>query len=285
MNTQIQKVTYYIETHLDDELELEQLAKVAGYSPYHFCRIFKIHIGESALSYARRLKLERAAREMVQKEKNLIDIALDAGYKTPTGFLKAFKSRFGMTSTNYRIEAHIVHNKYKEIKMNTPQIITREDTLVVFIRELGEYGKSSQIAWEKLTKKFSTLIEKFEQRAPKTPMNISPEIGEAFGICYDDPKVTDEKNIRYEAAKSWNKEDIKELENYDFETKTIAGGRYAKAFYKGESNGEDIWYALYAWIEENGYECRNEPAFEKYLNGSTQIDLEELEVEVHVPIQ
>ena len=63
MNPQIKKVTYYIENHLDDRFDVEMLAKLAGYSPYHFCRIFKLYIGESVMSYATRLKLERAAKK------------------------------------------------------------------------------------------------------------------------------------------------------------------------------------------------------------------------------
>ena len=55
--------------------------------------------------------------------------------------------------------------------------------------------------------------------------------------------------------------------------------------YKGVSNGEEAWYGLYAWVEENGYSFRDEPAFEKYLNGTTQKDLEKFEVEVYVPIE
>ena len=285
MNPQIKKVTYYIETHLEDELQLNFLAKVAGYSPYHFCRIFKIHIGESALSYATRLKLERAVKEISQNKKSVIEIALDAGYQTPTGFLKAFKSRFGTTPTNYRQDNFIKSNKYKDIDMNIPEIVTREEVTVIFTRELGDYKKSSHTAWDKLTQKLTDVRKKFEKRPPQTPMNIGPDKGEAFGLCHDDPNVTDQANIRYEAAIAWNKEDILELKKYDFEIKSIRGGKYAKVFYLGASNGEKSWYGLYAWVEKNGYICRDEPPFEKYLNCSIETDIEKFEVEVHIPIE
>jgi len=285
MNPQIQKVTYFIETHLDDAFELEQLARIAGYSPYHFCRIFRIHLGESALSYAGRLKLERAAREMMLAQKSMIEIAMDAGYQTPTGFLKAFKQRFGTTPSNYRQGSQTEFNQYKEIKMNQPQIVTREAVDVIFVRELGEYQKSTARAWSRLSEKLENLRETFKERPPKSPMKISPESGEAIGICHDDPKVTNEENIRYDAARAWDKDDIQELKNYGFETKTIAGGRYAKVFYLGISKGTEAWYGLYAWIEKNGYSFRDEPSFEKYLNGATQRDLEKFEVEVYVPIE
>ena len=284
MNAQIQKVVYYIETHLDEELDVMTLAKVAGYSHFHFCRIFKIHIGESAMSYVTRLKLKRASFDLMYAHKSMIEVALDAGYQTPTGFLKAFKTRFGMTPTAYKSSKVVLLNKYKELKMNQPKVIEREAINVVFTRVLGDYKKSSQIAWENLTQQMNSLEEKFAQQPPKTKMELGMGECEALGICHDDPKVTDEENIRYDAVLAWKKEDVAELANYGFETKTVAGGKYATVFYKGASQGEDAWYGLYAWVEENGYTFRDEPSFEKYLNGSSETDLEKIEIEVYVPI-
>jgi len=205
-------------------------------------------------------------------QKSMIEIAFNAGYKTPTGFLKAFKSRFGTTPSHYQHGSHIELNRYKKLTINTPVIVSRDLTEVIFARELGEYQKSSKSAWEKLGAqiKENRLIE------------LDPAEGEALGICYDDPNITNPSNIRYEAAHSWD--NMEELKNGGFETKNIAGGNYAKVGYLGISNGEDAWYGLYAWIENNGYHFRDEPPFEKYLNGAVESDLEKLEVEVYVPV-
>jgi len=278
MNPQIKKVIYYIETHLDDELDLENLCKIAGYSTFHFCRIFKVNIGESALSYASRLKLERAARETYKESKSMIEIALDAGYQTPSGFLKAFKLRFGTTPTNYRQGSYIQQNKYKEIQMNEPQIISREEIEVVFTRELGDYKKSTQIAWDRLKSQLANLNDEQDDSSPKS------SICEAFGICHDDPKVTYEANIRYEAALAFDKEKIKALKKSGFETKTLSGGNYVKVDFVGVSQSEETWYGLYAWIEKCGHTFRNEPPYEKYLNGNTETDMEKFHVEIYVPI-
>jgi len=60
MNEQILKALYYIEENLDSSLDLDDIAKVAGYSKYHFCRIFKLNVGESMMEYITRLRLEKA---------------------------------------------------------------------------------------------------------------------------------------------------------------------------------------------------------------------------------
>lgn len=284
MNPQIKKVTYYIENHLDDSFDVEKLARYAGYSPYHFCRIFKLYTGESVISYATRLKLERAAKDLMLQKKSMIEVALNAGYMTPTGFLKAFKTRFGTTPSTYkkRIDENFV--SYKEIRMNKPEIVQREETYVVFTREMGEYERSSKIAWERLSALMNNLGTVFSKTPPSIEMNLGEGNGEALGICHDDPQVTDESNIRYDAALAWGQAEVNELAKYDFETKTVAGGRYAMVEYKGDKNAEEAWYGLYAWVEENGYEFRDEPAFEKYIDAWHTNDTTNIQTEIYVPI-
>ena len=47
---------------------------------------------------------------------------------------------------------------------------------------------------------------------------------------------------------------------------------------------EESWYALYAWIEKNGYGFRDEPALEKYLNSLDEVDEDEILTEIYVPV-
>ena len=285
MNAQIQKVTYYIETHLDDELDVSTLAKEAGYSPYHFCRIFKLHIGESAMSYATRLKLERAASEVMYGKKSMIDIAFDAGYQTPTGFLKAFKLRFGTTPTAYQKDTQKFLKAYKELPMKEIKIVQRDEVDVVFVRETGGYEKSSDIAWKRLSAYLNELETIFAKNPPEVEINLSQENSEALGICHDDPSITDEANIRYDAAMAWPKAEIAFLAKHGFETKTVAGGKYAVTEYMGDySVAEEAWSSLYGWIDKNGYTFRDEPAFEKYLNAWNETDETKIHTEVYVPI-
>ena len=67
MNEQIQKVQYIIERNLDISLDLDDLARIAGYSKYHFSRCFKLNTGESITDYITRLRLEKAQLKIIQK--------------------------------------------------------------------------------------------------------------------------------------------------------------------------------------------------------------------------
>jgi len=61
----IQRVVGYLADHLDEELDLEAVARVAHFSPYHFHRIFRAAIGETVNDTVRRLRLRRAALDLL----------------------------------------------------------------------------------------------------------------------------------------------------------------------------------------------------------------------------
>ncbi len=90
----------YIDSHLESELSAMERARRYHYSYYHFCRIFQISNGMSVASYIREKRLELAA-EKVKKGTGIFEAALEVGFETPSGFVKAFKKKFGCTPTEY----------------------------------------------------------------------------------------------------------------------------------------------------------------------------------------
>ena len=100
----LQEMLCYIDTHIKEKLSVKKLAERAGFSPYHFCRVFQWNIGYSVMEYVRIRRLAFAASEL-KSGKRIIDIAVEYGYETHTGFLKAFKRCFGSTPEKYRFHA------------------------------------------------------------------------------------------------------------------------------------------------------------------------------------
>src|SRR5512147_3315368 len=98
----IEEVMRYIREHLNEPLNREVLADVAGFSVPHFHRVFTAHVGESAISYIRRLRLERAARKLRMGAVDITEVALAAGYDTHAAFGKAFKQQFGVSPSEFR---------------------------------------------------------------------------------------------------------------------------------------------------------------------------------------
>ncbi len=205
MNQRIQQAVFHIESHLNDELNIDQLANISAYSKFHFCRVFRAQMGESVMAYTHRLRLEASSPEVAYGKKTLIEVALNNGFQTPTGFLKAFKKHFGMTPSDYKRVTKQSITAYQEVLMGTPEVVNRETTYIVFNRELGNYFKSSDIAWKKLTDELNSLEEKYQDAPPQNEILLDSKLAEFIGICYDDPNVTDQDKIRYDACIAWNK--------------------------------------------------------------------------------
>jgi AraC family transcriptional regulator len=98
----IEDVMRYIRAHITEPLDRERLADVAGFSVPHFHRIFTAHMGESAISYVRRVRLERAARKLRMGAVDITEVALAAGYDSHAAFSKAFKQQFGLRPSEFR---------------------------------------------------------------------------------------------------------------------------------------------------------------------------------------
>lgn len=90
----ITRIVEYIESHLEDKLDLESLAREAGYSKYHLHRMFTSVVGFTVHSYVQRRRLTEAARLLIFTNQSIMEIALFAGYKTQQSFSVAFKALF-----------------------------------------------------------------------------------------------------------------------------------------------------------------------------------------------
>ena len=97
----MQESADYIEKNLKNDLSVEQLASRAGFSPFHYCRLFSLYNGMPVMEYVRRRRLAHAASEL-WAGKRIIDVALDYGFETHNGFAKAFRKVYGYSPNEYK---------------------------------------------------------------------------------------------------------------------------------------------------------------------------------------
>ena len=98
----IDAVKRHIREHIDEPLNRQSLAAVAGFSVSHFHRLFTAQIGENIAGYVRRVRLERAGRKLRMGAVNITEVALAAGYETHAAFGKAFKKQYGLSPSEFR---------------------------------------------------------------------------------------------------------------------------------------------------------------------------------------
>jgi AraC family transcriptional regulator len=98
----IDRVLAHLAAHLDADLSVAELARIAHFSPYHFHRMFRAMTGESVAAVVRRLRLETAGRALRERDGSVTDVALAAGYGSPEAFTRAFQQAFGAAPSDYR---------------------------------------------------------------------------------------------------------------------------------------------------------------------------------------
>ena len=96
------RVLVHIQEHLDEPMTLEELARIACLSQYHFHHVFSGMLSESLASHIRRLRLERAASRLKLTDIPIVEIALEAGYETHEAFSRAFRKNFGLSPVAFR---------------------------------------------------------------------------------------------------------------------------------------------------------------------------------------
>jgi AraC family transcriptional regulator len=265
------RVLEHIDRHLDQELELQTLARVAHFSAFHFHRVFFAWMGETLGTYLRRRRLEIAASRLAGQPKlSILSVATSVGFGSTEAFARAFKARFGCTATEWR--AGIAQHRNPDQRLRNPRhaigdagdnnghtipsgvtmkvkVIERKPVRVAYLRHVGAYGKPLLEFWQNTVYPWLAANEQLGQ--PR------------YGICLDDPKITADGKCRYDAAIEVRGKITVPGES---QTTTIPGGQYAVTPFRGtvEQVGE-VWDAMLRdWLPKSGMQLDARPFFEYY---------------------
>ena len=286
--TRLARVLDYIQTHLDDRLKLDELARVACFSTYHFHRIFTAMMGETLKDHIRRLRLERSALALRLGTKPVVEIALDCGYEAHEAFSRAFKTAYGVAPVRFRSQNSPiaalaapsgVHycpgaalktfnlNNNRNAAMNV-RIKTIGPMRVAFLRHLGPYNEVGK-TWEKLIAQLAQ-----EGRIGANSVFI--------GIPHDDPDVTPARKLRYDACVTV---DDRYIAAGAIKIQTVPQGDYAVTTHCGPPSGLGAAYArLFGqWLPRSGREVRSSPSFLMALNNPQKP--EDRLTDVYLPLQ
>ncbi len=272
----IDQVLTYIDANLDEKPELDKLAEIANLSKFHFHRIMKAFLNESLGSYINRIRLETALKLLRYSVQPVNEIAYQIGYDTPSAFGKGFKKMFGKSPTYFRKNKNWITNRKLKNDMNEFQLVESikniDDIHVIFQQSKGKTGDhTTRINWE-------TLFTKAQKH------QILNAESRFFGINWDDPDITPEEKVRYDACIS-----IQNNTNIEanFSSKTILGGKYLCFLYKGDYQNLSLIYnyIFRNWIIKMEYNLRDEPIFEQYINNKETTAPEDLLTEIFIPIK
>ncbi len=98
----LRRALAFVESHLAEPFELDDVAEAVGLSRYHLHRIFSATLGDTLKAYVRKRRLTVAARSLRQTERGVLQVALEAGYQSQEAFTRAFRLYFGHPPGRYR---------------------------------------------------------------------------------------------------------------------------------------------------------------------------------------
>ena len=259
----IERVHGYLSAHLDREVDLAQLAGVACFSPFHFHRIYHALQGETVADSVRRMRLHRAAIELIDGDVPIARIAVRAGYGSQAAFTRAFRSAYGAPPAAWQARHAAPYRGSVELRVTDP-------IRLVALAHAGDYGG------------IGATFERLNTIA----------IGRGWvtgatryiGLYYDDPAATPAADQRSDACLSAPPGFIGDA---DLRPLTVAGGRYAVLLHVGpyaELHRAYTW--LYReWLPGSGADPADAPCVEEYLNNPRIVPPSELRTEIWLPLQ
>ncbi len=297
----INNVQDYIEDNLYHNLTLEELSDIAGFSKYHFHRIFKGVSKESLFHYVTRNKLERVRSTLIARpDLSITDVAYKFGFTDSAIFSRTFKNYYKISpkafreqysnnckdhDKSYLYNESIINNKELDSLQSKEnhvkgivEVLTIDTIPVIYVRQTGAYTQ--------LEDTFSSLIQKLFNFALEENI-IDFDKSKLLTIYHSHPDFSEEQNQRTSICLSIQS-DINITENQDgIGYMLIPAGKYAVGHFEiDQSEYSDAWDYLYGdWLPQSGYLPRDSFPFEVYVSDPNSDPLRKHIVDIYLPIE
>jgi AraC family transcriptional regulator len=286
-HARMQRVLDYIDRHLDGDLDLETVSRVAAFSKFHFHRQFTATFKLSVHRYVQLARMKRASHRLAYMDaQSVTDIAMDAGYDAPDAFARAFRQRFGQSPSSFRKSPDWepwlaafgpldnARNTLMQIIFENDDVTIRDvpPTPVAIMEHRGDramLGDTRQrfIAWRKtagLSPETSPTFMVFRsERIPANPADYSMD------ICAGTDQPIEANDAQMKAG-------------------VIPGGRCAVLRYPGNTNNLEpaALYLYRDWLPASGEDARDFPIYcQRRLALIPEVPAHEVVVELFLPLK
>lgn len=282
----------HIEQHLTDDLDLSALAQVAGFSRFHFHRIFASILGETPADFLHRIRVERAAAVLVaHPSMPITQIALECGFSGSAPFARAFRARFGMSASAWRAGGHVTWKDpagCRAVRTDPPHVDDRFAVLdesvdpatglpiwrmrvqdwepvtvalrwlqsfpIAYVRHVGRYQGDGAL--------FARLFGVLGRWAGPRELLADPD-GWSVCVYHDDPNVTDDDRLRVTVGITVP---ASTATGGEIGSTTVGGGLYGVGTFRlRERDYADAWAAMVAgWLPESGCQLDDRDCFERF---------------------
>ena len=273
-------VLLHIQENLDAPLTVEALAAVAGFSPFHFHRIFAAYLRETTSDHVRRIRLEWAARRLILSSEPVTQIALAAGYETPAAFSRAFKKQFQVSPRAFRkLRRPTLYANNWEPLLLQPEFRQRPSQELVYIPCVGAEADSEAV-WTTL-KQHTGIAGKGEAPAfgPLEPPSY-------VQVCRDRPDdgIIVRNKMRVDAGILLD-EDASIQPREPVGVQHLPGGVYAVFHHHGRRR-DAMWQAIYKrWLPQSELHLREEPPYAQSASPPVLHRRRDQSIEFYIPVK
>lgn len=275
----------YVEANLKEKLSVHEIAQASSFSTYHFCRMFRILVGESVMEYVRKRRLSLAAEKLLKEDVKLIDLAIESQFESQEAFTRAFKNLFQVTPGEYRklvnpirlyyrrkFDSQTYHHLKEGVTME-PKIITKPAFKVVGLLQNHDQDNVTQIP---------ELWDSFVPRVASIPNRKGSHY---FGVC----ELVDLNNVNFDYIAS-----VEVTENQTppegMVYREIPENLYAVFTHTNKTTDlhdplqETLRYIWGTWIPKSDYAPVKAPDFELYDDRFNPMTMQG-DIDICIPIR
>jgi len=287
-HARMQRALDHIDRHLDGDLDLETVSRVAAFSKFHFHRQFTATFGLSVHRYVQLARMKRASRRLAWNDaESVTDIAMDAGYDAPDAFARAFRQRFGQSPSSFRKSPDWApwlaafgplghaRNKLMQVVFAHEDVTIRDvpPTPVAIIEHRGDRAT------------LGATIERF--KAWCKAASLSPETGRSSFMVFRSERCP-ANPADYSMDLCVATDQPIEANDEGMKAGVIPGGRCAVLRYPGNTNNLEpaALYVYRDWLPDSGEEARDFPIYcQRRLSPISEVPAHEAIVELFLPLK
>lgn len=290
----------YIVQQLDESLSLEVVARKAGFSPFHFHRIFRSLTGESLHEFVKRVRLERAVALLTRQDwatrrrPSLTDIALACGFESSSDFSRSFKQRFGVPASRFDVAAfrrerraeweRVVSDPKKGNHLQLLKPGANPDGFKVRLRALP----ARAVAYIRVPNAYSgdgvmDAITRLTRWAEARGLVD----GQWLGYMWDDPEIVPPEKCRYDVgleipATGAAALPAGEIGRFEFPAMQVAEVEVRGGI---ELEMRALDWLFGTWLPASGYVPTEQPCFEAWIGRPFAHGTEHFELRVQIPVE
>ena len=281
----------HVTSNLGGSLRLDEIARVAGFSSFHFHRVFKALTGETLGQFVKRQRLERALYLMSHvPTRSLTEVALECGFSSSSDFSRSFKQRFGSPPSAFDLAT------FRDARRDELEKALRIDGAPRLARlPPGENPDGFEVRLRTLAPRTVAYVRVFDPYASfaaviaaydrllawATARGVADR--QWLGYQWQDPDIVSVKNCRYDAAVEVD--DVRpegEIGRFQFPAMRVAELQILGDL-ELETRACDWLFGT--WLPRSGFVPDDQPAFEAWIGRPFAHGFERFAIACQIPVK